>query len=156
MRNPISRLYAVETLDTRFGSTTGGKPLPTAQPPKWRTPEYYFYYFIFLTIPVLMVKSVYDVSGPWHPSYKKYEDLLEPGWIPGRKVDNSDAQYRGFRDNIPYMALVVVLHPLLRKGYEWVTVCTVPDLHTKIVILIMFPGCSFAKRINAEARPSGC
>ncbi|OQO12485.1 hypothetical protein B0A48_03127 [Cryoendolithus antarcticus] len=114
----LGRLYAVETLDTRLGSKSDGKPLSYAQPSKWRTPEYFFYYFIFLTIPPLMVKAVYDVSGPWHPSYKHYESLLEPGWIPGRKVDNSDAQYRGFRENIPYMGLLVVLHPLARRLYE--------------------------------------
>lgn len=117
----LGRLYKVETLDTRFASKTGQR-LPDAQPSKWNTPEYYLYYLCFLTIPFLMVKSVYDVSGPWHPSYKQYEGLLEPGWIPGRKVDNSDAQYRSFRDNIPYMALVVVLHPLLRTLYEKLTV----------------------------------
>lgn len=113
----FGRLYKAETLDTRFASKTGQR-LPDARPSKWNTPEYYFYYLCFLTIPFLMVKSVYDVSGPWHPSYKRYEGLLEPGWIPGRQVDNSDAQYRSFRDNIPYMALVVILHPILRKAYE--------------------------------------
>jgi hypothetical protein len=117
----LSRLYRAETLDTRFAPKTGQR-LPDARPSKWNTPEYYMYYLCFLTIPLLMVKSVYDVSGPWHASYKHYENLLEPGWIPGRKVDNSDAQYRGFRENIPYMGMVVVLHPILRRVYERITV----------------------------------
>lgn len=30
-------------------------------------------------------------------------------------MDNSDNQYAGFRDNIPYMFLLVLLHPLLRR-----------------------------------------
>lgn len=115
--NSLKRLYSVETLDTRFEAKKG-QPTKDAQPSKWNSWEYYVYYLVFLTIPVLMVKAVYDVSGPWHPSYKHYEDLLEPGWIPGRKVDNSDAQYSSFRDNIPYMAIVLVLHPVLRKAYE--------------------------------------
>ena len=113
----LRRLYKLETLDSRFASKTG-EPIPGAQPSKWRTPEYYVYYLFFLTIPVLMVKAVYEVSGPWHPSYQHYQNLLEPGWIPGRMVDNSDAQYRSFRDNIPYMAVLVVVHPLLRRIYE--------------------------------------
>jgi protein-cysteine N-palmitoyltransferase HHAT len=123
IRMNLKDLYKVETLDTRFGSKTTpeGSPLPDAQPSKWRTAEYYVYYLFFLTIPVLMVKSVYDVSGPQHPGWKRYENLLESGWIPGRKVDNSDAQYRGFRDNVPYMALVVTIHPLCRKLYERLT-----------------------------------
>ncbi|KAM3422090.1 hypothetical protein BST61_g2465 [Cercospora zeina] len=82
------------------------------------TAEYYVYYLAFLTIPFMMFKSVYDVSKPSHPGYQKLEPLLEPGWIPGRKVDNSDAQYAGFRDNILYMAIVLILHPLLRRAYE--------------------------------------
>jgi protein-cysteine N-palmitoyltransferase HHAT len=32
--------------------------------------------------------------------------------------DNSDSQYAGFRDNIPYMTVVVILHPLLRRLYD--------------------------------------
>ncbi|KAK4960331.1 glycerol transporter [Elasticomyces elasticus] len=110
-------LYKVETLDSRFTSKTG-EPLPNASPSRWNTPEYYVYYAFFLTIPFLMFKSVYDVSKPEHPGYSKFEGLLEDGWIPGRKVDNSDAQYRGFRDNVPYMAIVLILHPLLRRLYE--------------------------------------
>jgi protein-cysteine N-palmitoyltransferase HHAT len=113
----IKSLFNVETLDTRFASKTG-EPLPNAQPSKWNTPEYYVYYVAFLTIPILMFKSVYDVSQPEHPGYKHYEDRLSHGWVPGRRVDNSDAQYQGFRDNIPYMAILLVAHPLLRRFYE--------------------------------------
>ena len=113
----LKDLYKVETLDTRFGAKDG-TPIPGAQPSKWNTPEYYIYYLFFLTIPALMFKSVYDVSKPEHPQYARFEPLLSPGWIPGRKVDNSDLQYRGFRDNIPYMALLLVLHPLLRRAYD--------------------------------------
>lgn len=32
--------------------------------------------------------------------------------------DNSDAQYSGFRENVPYMTILLVLHPLLRKAYD--------------------------------------
>jgi hypothetical protein len=113
----IRDLFKVETLDVRFASPTG-QPHPTAQPSKWNTAEYYLYYVVFLTIPFLMFKSVYDVSQPDHPGYRNYEALLEPGWIPGRKVDNSDAQYRGFRENIPYMTILLLLHPVLRRVYE--------------------------------------
>jgi hypothetical protein len=113
----LKDLYKVETLDTRFGPKDS-TPIADAQPSKWNTLEYYVYYVFFLTIPALMFKSVYDVSKPEHPNYLRYEPLLSPGWIPGRKVDNSDLQYKGFRDNIPYMALLLVLHPLLRRTFE--------------------------------------
>lgn len=113
-------LYKIETLDDRFVPSNPG-PLPKAQPSQWRTPEYMCYGFVFLTIPILMFKSVYDVSQPSHPTYKQYEHLLEPGWIPGRRVDNSDAQYRGFRQNLPIMAVILVLHPVLRRVWERVS-----------------------------------
>lgn len=32
--------------------------------------------------------------------------------------DNTDAQYSGFRQNVPYLFVVVTLHPLLRKAYD--------------------------------------
>lgn len=32
--------------------------------------------------------------------------------------DNSDDQYASFRNNVPYLAILVIIHPLLRRGYE--------------------------------------
>jgi len=136
----LNHLFRAETLDARF-QPQNPEPLPSAQPSRWRTWEYYIYYAFFLTIPILMFKSVYDVSVPRHPSYKHYEHLLEPGWVPGRKVDNSDAQYRSFRDNIPYMGMVLVLHPLLRRVYESVVA-------KKVLNCVMF---SFLHMILSQA-----
>ncbi|KAI7654650.1 glycerol:H+ symporter-like protein, partial [Hortaea werneckii] len=113
----LLQLFRVETLDARFVSKSS-HPLPGTQASKWKTGEYYAYALAFATIPFFMFKSVYDVSQPSHPSYKQYGHLLEDGWVPGRKVDNSDAQYRSFRDNIPYMGMVLVAHPLLRRVYD--------------------------------------
>ena len=110
-------LFHVETLDTRFASKTG-EPFPDAQPSKWNTREYYVYYAFHLTIPILMVKAVVEVSQPYHSTYPRYEPRLSDGWIFGRKVDNSDAQYNSFRDNVPYMAALLVVHPLLRRVYD--------------------------------------
>ncbi|KAK5172960.1 glycerol transporter [Saxophila tyrrhenica] len=117
MMNPLS-LFKVENLDTRF-RPKNPQPLPNAQPSRWNTPEYYIYALVFLTIPPLMFKSVYDVSQPDHPNYARYSPLLSQGWIPGRLVDNSDLQYRGFRGNIPYLALLLVLHPVARRAYDF-------------------------------------
>lgn len=52
------------------------------------------------------------------PRYHKYERFLSEGWIPGRKVDVSDAQYHTFRGNLPYMGALLVLHPLLRRAWN--------------------------------------
>lgn len=85
----FKRLYALDTLDTRF--TVSSKTplqqtanehaidalsprnelvenslhrrLPLAShPSKWRTPEFYFYYFCFITIVPLMFYVPYSVS----------------------------------------------------------------------------------------------
>lgn len=88
----VKRIYSLDTLDTRFTvsskaplqytssehavnpsnpaltsdgtSNTRAIParLPQTQPSRWRTPEYYFYYFCFITIVPLMFKVPYDVS----------------------------------------------------------------------------------------------
>jgi hypothetical protein len=48
-------------------------------------------------------------------------------WLTCRTQDNSDSQYAGFRDNILYMALLVVLHPLLRRLYDSMTESSAPE-----------------------------
>jgi len=83
----LRTLYSLDTLDSRLttSSTTPSRntdtsiadaklpaqkilkdesrePIPGAQPSRWNTTEFYFYYLCFLTIPFFMVKSVYDVS----------------------------------------------------------------------------------------------
>lgn len=100
------------------GVRTDHSGRPIAQPSNWKTPEFYFYYFVFITIVPYMFWVAYDVSRPSDPNYHKYEDLLSPGWIPGRKIDVSDAQYHSFRTNVPYLALLLTFHPILRRLYD--------------------------------------
>ncbi|KAH9880171.1 hypothetical protein J1614_002197 [Plenodomus biglobosus] len=141
----VRQLYALDTLDTRFivPATTPPKealeeakldpagPLPvqggkvksgstdeSVQPARWRTLEFYFYYVSIAASIYFMIKLVHDVSVDSHPLYPKFSHLLSDGWIPGRKVDNVDAQYAGFRQNIPYLFIVVALHPVVRKAYD--------------------------------------
>ncbi|KAF2846038.1 glycerol:H+ symporter-like protein [Plenodomus tracheiphilus IPT5] len=141
----VRNLYSLDTLDTRFviPATAPPKealeeakldpagPLPvqavkgkdastyeSVQPARWRTPEFYFYYVSISASIYFMIKLVHDVSVESHPSYPKFSHLLSDGWIPGRKVDNVDAQYAGFRQNIPYLFIVVALHPAIRKAYD--------------------------------------
>ncbi|THV49729.1 hypothetical protein BGAL_0181g00020 [Botrytis galanthina] len=141
----VRSIYALDTIDTRFtnssstpyeidpaaakskrddskpgeGVRTDSNGRPIAQPSRWNTTEFYFYYFIFLTVVPYMFWIAYDVSRPSDPNYHKYQHLLSDGWIPGRKIDISDAQYYNFRTNVPYLAILVVFHPLLRRVYEF-------------------------------------
>ncbi|EXJ89341.1 hypothetical protein A1O3_02408 [Capronia epimyces CBS 606.96] len=135
----LRELYSLDTLDTRF-TTPSSAPLKSVDerphkpigrdvktvsgdvsPSRWRTPEFYFYALVFLFCVPQMYWAVVEVSQPDSPNYSKYEHLLSPGWLFGRKVDNSDGQYANFRDNIPYLAVLVIIHPLLRRLYERVT-----------------------------------
>ncbi|OAA54335.1 glycerol/H+ symporter [Niveomyces insectorum RCEF 264] len=98
-----------------------------AEPSKWRTPEFFFYYAIFIVTVPYMFWVAYDVSRPSDPRYADFADKLAPGWIPGRKIDTSDAQYHTFRSNLPYMALLLAFHPLLRKAWNTLHPITGPQ-----------------------------
>ena len=156
-----ARLYSLNTLDTRF--TTSSKTPPShidparpspdeapykkdksragelakgASPSRWRSPEFIYHGLVFLIAVPLMFKTAYDVSkrkhavisprAPQtdtdelasHENYNRFASLLSPGWIPGRKADNSDQQYATFRDNVPYLFVVMTLHPILRRFYD--------------------------------------
>ncbi|KAI0750047.1 MBOAT-domain-containing protein [Daedaleopsis nitida] len=69
--------------------------------PRWRTPEFIAYYVVFAFALPLMVWIPYTLSSPSHPNYAYYEMRLSPGWLFGRRVDNSDSQYRSFRGGLP-------------------------------------------------------
>ncbi|PYH46539.1 putative glycerol:H+ symporter (Gup1) [Aspergillus saccharolyticus JOP 1030-1] len=134
----FARLYSLDTLDTRFTASAitpakvaaadarpasakdahGAAIARNASPSKWNTFEFYIYYIIFLVAVPLMFTTVIGVSQESHSTYATYAHLLEDGWIPGRKVDNSDAQYSGFRENVPYLLILLVGHPLLRRVYN--------------------------------------
>jgi hypothetical protein len=93
----------------RSNGVSKHSPGADIRPSLWNTPEFYFYYFIFITIIPLMFKTGYDVSksmyhdsyprslshgtcehanhvAATHPAYPKYSHLLSDGWISGRKV----------------------------------------------------------------------
>lgn len=66
------------------------------------------------------------IEAESHPNYPKYQNLLSKGWIPGRKVDNSDQQYASFRNNIPILFGVLALHFVLRRVFNFVFARTFP------------------------------
>jgi protein-cysteine N-palmitoyltransferase HHAT len=129
-------LYSLDTLDTRFNASSRSPPkIDDSEPRKpskkdiqdssdaapssrWGTAEFYLYALVFLVCVPQMYWAVWQVSQPDAPNHDKFEPLLSQGWMFGRKVDNSDSQYSGFRDNIPALAALVVIHPLMRRLYE--------------------------------------
>ncbi|KAK4459602.1 putative glycerol transporter protein [Cladorrhinum samala] len=134
----VAKIYDLDTLDTRFTTPSGVpyraivdsrevdkrekqlSPLRGAavEESRWGTPEFWLYSLVIAVALPAMFWVAYDVSRPSDPRYHRYEAWLSPGWIPGRKIDNSDAQYRTFRMNMPYMAALLVFHPLLRRAWN--------------------------------------
>ncbi|KAI0383503.1 MBOAT-domain-containing protein [Hypomontagnella monticulosa] len=134
----LRKIYDLDTLDTRF-TNSSSTPYKTViesrndaaaskeraakwnnrgNPSRWNTPEFYLYYIYLGIVIPYMFYIAYDASRTTDPKYRRYEHLLAPGWIPGRKIDVSDSQYGTFRKNIPYMAMLLMFHPLLRRVYN--------------------------------------
>ncbi|KAF9896809.1 glycerol transporter, partial [Lobosporangium transversale] len=81
----------------------------STNPALWNTKEFYFYYLVFAFCLPYMFKSAHDASSEDNPNYEKYSDLLSEGFF-GYKVDNSDGQYAGFRNNLPTLVGVVCVY----------------------------------------------
>ncbi|EPB89175.1 hypothetical protein HMPREF1544_04042 [Mucor circinelloides 1006PhL] len=95
-----------------------------------------------------MFKVTYGLSKESHPNYHLYQDLLSDGWLFGRKVDNSDAQYGQFRDNIPKLLPLVLLHLALNKAnrtYHWIQSNLHFSLLTSLLTVFLFHGSSTFK-----------
>ncbi|KAI8596147.1 MBOAT-domain-containing protein [Dissophora ornata] len=95
----------------------------TTQPSLWNTKEFYFYYLVFVVCIPYMFKTAHDASSEDNPNYEKYQDLLSDGFF-GYKVDNSDGQYAGFRNNLPTLVGVVCIYIPLSHLFRSVFVPT--------------------------------
>jgi len=84
-------------------------------PSRWKTPEFYFYYFIcIITIPQMFNRAI-KFSSPDNVNYPKYKNLLSDGWMFGRKVDDSDGQTRQFRDFAFVLLVVFITHVAISR-----------------------------------------
>ncbi|KAF7355629.1 hypothetical protein MSAN_01480200 [Mycena sanguinolenta] len=72
---------------------------------RWRTLEFRIYAVFIFFVVLTMAWIPIPLSTPKHPNYQTFQRRLSRGWMFGRPVDNSDAQYRGFRDNFIPLAL---------------------------------------------------
>ncbi|KAF9007390.1 glycerol transporter [Cyathus striatus] len=94
-----------------------GTRLPTSSsestPARWNTFEFKVYYFVAAVIIPMMVWIPVTLSNSSHPNYEFYRGRLSNGWLFGRKLDNSDAQYRSFRNNLPVLSLAAALYLLV-------------------------------------------
>lgn len=132
----LRQIYSLDTLDTRFtassntplksdarvdpakpGSAVDSNRRPLAdgaKPSKWNTPEFYFYYFMFITIVPLMFKTVYDVSKrkhQCHSNYLIYFPNIEQLHILVTQSMSICSLMDGFQDGKPY----VLVHSICIK-----------------------------------------
>ncbi|EJD06915.1 MBOAT-domain-containing protein [Fomitiporia mediterranea MF3/22] len=86
-------------------------------PPRWRTTEFYFYYVVFIVVVPMMVWKPISLSQESNPNYPLFYSRLSDGWIFGRKIDNSDAQFKTFRNNLPLLALIAATFLIIKYMY---------------------------------------
>ncbi|KAK7064865.1 MBOAT, membrane-bound O-acyltransferase family-domain-containing protein [Favolaschia claudopus] len=81
---------------------TSDRPRPLSQeasPSRWKTLEFRIYAVFIFCIVLTMAWIPTTLSSPTHPNYPRFRSRLSQGWLFGRPVDNSDAQFRAFRSN---------------------------------------------------------
>ncbi|CBQ73402.1 probable GUP1-Multimembrane-spanning protein essential for proton symport of glycerol [Sporisorium reilianum SRZ2] len=82
---------------------------------RWHTLEFRLYFLVFAVMVPLMVYVPVRLSTPSNPNYWSYADHLKPGWIAGRLRDDSDFQYRSFRDYVPALVGIMGVYLVLSK-----------------------------------------
>ncbi|KAJ7498593.1 MBOAT, membrane-bound O-acyltransferase family-domain-containing protein [Mycena latifolia] len=88
-------------LTVHIPGTSRSRPLSqeSEHPARWKTLEFRIYAVFIFIIVLIMAWIPITLSSSTHPNYPRFRSRLSQGWMLGRRVDNSDAQYRGFRDN---------------------------------------------------------
>lgn len=91
---------------------------------RWQTLEFKIYAIVACIVLPIMAWIPISLSLPSNPNYHLFEPRLSPGWIPFRKVDNSDAQYRGFRNN--FWLLTILANAYLFIKFIWINLARSP------------------------------
>ncbi|KAI6039919.1 MBOAT, membrane-bound O-acyltransferase family-domain-containing protein [Pisolithus marmoratus] len=115
---PPDRARGIASLTVGIPSSRKNRPPDGSSPlPRWKTPEFIFYYIVFVVVVPLMAWVPIRLSSTTNANYPIFRHQLKPGWLFGREVDNSDRQYRAFRDNIPALSLLALIYLTLQWIY---------------------------------------
>ncbi|KAJ3377767.1 glycerol transporter [Entophlyctis sp. JEL0112] len=73
--------------------------------------ELCFYAAVTILTMSYMLRTIMIFSSPSRPEFQSYSSLLSPSWINSSwLIDNSDAQYRSFRNNLPVLLPLMIAH----------------------------------------------
>lgn len=116
MISQIWQFFSLPTLDDRLQPSAKKLDIiKRSSPSKWGTLEFKFYIVVFAVAVPLMYKTAMDASNETNPNFPRFQHLLSDGWMMGRKVDNSDSQYRFFRDNFILLIGLMLGHLALKR-----------------------------------------
>ncbi|EST05289.1 Membrane bound O-acyl transferase, MBOAT [Kalmanozyma brasiliensis GHG001] len=104
---------------TEPSPTTSTSAAGGAKRGRWHTLEFRFYFLVFAIAVPLMVYVPVRLSTPSNANYWSYTGHLKPGWIAGRLRDDSDFQYRSFRDYVPSLIGITGLYLALSKLFSF-------------------------------------
>lgn len=113
----LSSSTALLDVSTKHPSSQPAAAAAAATRPRWTSTEFCVYYVVIAFYLWKIVQAPVRLSQETHPNYWIYERRLSPGWIPGRRVDNTDAQYRGFRNGLPSLVALALVHVTASKLY---------------------------------------
>ncbi|KAJ9110167.1 hypothetical protein QFC20_003019 [Naganishia adeliensis] len=130
------RRKGVAQLTVHIPDAAARTPPPTSRS-RWSTLEFRLYALAFAVVVPLMVWVPISLSSESHPNYPNYAYRLSDGWIPGRKVDISDPQYRTFRQNIPALIALSTVFLVSSRIFTAVRPLTFPTA-TKTHFLVAF------------------
>ncbi len=91
------------------GSVSAARLADGTKPSRWGTLEFRFYALVFLIMVPYMIWVPVELSSPKNPNFVRYSRHLRRGWIFGRLRDDSDFQYRTFRDYVGLLSIFLVL-----------------------------------------------
>jgi protein-cysteine N-palmitoyltransferase HHAT len=103
--------FGLTSLDNRIQP----KKNVNGQPSKWKSLEFKLYIALCVIVVPNMFYTTITATSEYNQNYQSFSRLLSKGWLFGRKVDNSDQQYRFFRDNFLLLSGVATGHVLLKK-----------------------------------------
>ncbi|BGP57550.1 glycerol transporter [Rhodotorula sphaerocarpa] len=96
-------------------------PQQNAPQPRWKTKEFYFYYFVFATIVPQMWYIPHRATNESSKLYWTFAGRLQEGWLFGLPVDVSDPQYYLFRRNLPLLFGLALAHVALSRTYRFIS-----------------------------------